>query len=285
MTLASVDMNPASPSGSSIGLVLLGAASAVLWVGGNIWLPWLAPTGIPSVVVRLAIHVVILTGVWLGLRRTDFSASKRVRVWLVIALPFTIWMAVVWYLAVTGAFHVIPGAARLPRLPIAIFLPLILALPPLLWSRLIGALLDAMPPSWLIALQVYRVFGGIFLVNWLNGSVAGVFAWPAGIGDVATGIMALPVALAVASGTVSSRRTGLWWNVFGLLDFAVAITMGFLTSPGPFQQFGFDIPVSQAGTYPTVMIPAFAVPSSILLHVLSIRQLRRAKDRSVPRSG
>jgi len=285
VTLTSADLKPASPSGSSIGLLLLGAVAAVLWVGGNIWLPRLAPTGIPSVVVRLAIHVVILTGMWLGLRRTDFSASKRVRVWLAIALPFTMWMAAVWYLAVTGTFQVIPGAARLPRLPIAIFLPLILALLPLLWSRSIGALLDAMPPSWLIALQVYRIFGGIFLVNWLNGSVAGVFAWPAGIGDMATGIMALPVALAVASGTASGRRTGLWWNAFGLLDFAVAITMGFLTSPGPFQQFGFDIPVSQAGTYPTVMIPAFAVPSSILLHALSIRQLRRARGRSAPRSG
>jgi len=285
VTLTSADLKPASPSGSSIGLLLLGAVAAVLWVGGNIWLPRLAPTGIPSVVVRLAIHVVILTGVWLGLRRTDFSASKRVRVWLAIALPFTMWMAAVWYLAVTGTFQVIPGAARLPRLPIAIFLPLILALLPLLWSRSIGALLDAMPPSWLIALQVYRIFGGIFLVNWLNGSVAGVFAWPAGIGDMATGIMALPVALAVASGTTSGRRAGLWWNAFGLLDFAVAITLGFLTSPGPFQQFGFDIPASQAGTYPTVMIPAFAVPSSILLHALSIRQLRRARGRSAPRSG
>jgi hypothetical protein len=285
VTLTSVDLKLASPSGPSIGLLLLGAAAAVLWVGGNIWLPWLAPTGIPTVLVRLAIYVAILTGVWLGLRQTDFSASKRVGVWLAIALPFTIWMGVAWYLAVTGTFHVIPGVARLPRLPIAIFLPLMLALLPLLWSRSIGALLDAMPPSWLIALQVYRVLGGIFLVNWLNGSVAGAFAWPAGIGDMATGIMALPVALAVVSGTASGRRAGLWWNAFGLLDFAIAITMGFLTSPGAFQQFGFDIPISQAGTYPTVMIPIFAVPSSILLHALSIRQLRRAADPSAPRSG
>jgi hypothetical protein len=279
VALTSVALKPASPSGSRIGPLLLGVTTAVLWIGGNIWIPWLAPTGIPSAVLRLAIYVAILTGVWLGLRRTDFSASKRVRVWLAIALPFTMWMALVWYLAVTGTFHVTPGAARLPRLPVAIFLPVIIALPALLWSRPVAKLLDATPASWLIALQVYRVFGGIFLVNWLSGNVAGIFAWPAGIGDVATGIAALPVALAVGSGTASGHRAGLWWNVFGLVDFAVAITMGFLTSPGPFQYFGFNIPVSQAGTYPTVMIPAFAVPSSILLHALSIRQLKRRKDR------
>ena len=33
--------------------------------------------------------------------------------------------------------------------------------------------------------------------------------------------------------------------------------------------------VSLPGIYPNVMVPAFAVPSSILLHVLSLRQLRR----------
>jgi cytochrome oxidase assembly protein ShyY1 len=34
-------------------------------------------------------------------------------------------------------------------------------------------------------------------------------------------------------------------------------------------------PNVQMGTYPTVMIPAFTVPSSIILHVLSLWQLRR----------
>jgi hypothetical protein len=53
-----------------------------------------------------------------------------------------------------------------------------------------------------------------------------------------------------------------------------------LAAPGPFQRFGFDIPASLAGTYPRVMIPAFSVPSSILLHALSLRQLTRRKIRT-----
>jgi hypothetical protein len=280
MTLTSANLKPAPSQASTIGLIVLGIAAAALWVGSNIMLPWLAPTGITSIVTRPIIHVVTLTGLWLGLQRTDFAADKRVRVWLAIAVPFTIWMATVWYLAVTGSFQLVPGTSRLPRLPIAIFLPVIVGVPLLLWSRSVAAVLDATPASWLIALQVYRVFGGIFLVNWLNGNVAGVFAWPAGVGDMATGVMALPVALAVASGTTSGRRAGLWWNVFGLLDFAIAITMANLSAPGPFQRFGFDIPASLAGTYPTVMIPAFSVPSSILLHTLSLRQLTRRRIRS-----
>jgi hypothetical protein len=148
----------------------------------------------------------------------------------------------------------------------------------LLRSKSIAAVLDVTPASWLIALQVYRVFGGIFLANWVSGTVAGAFAWPAGIGDMLTGIMALPVAWRLASGAENGRSAAIAWNIFGLLDFAVAITMGTLSTPGPLQIFGLDIPASLV-TYPSVLIPAFAVPSSILLHALSIWQLRRIARR------
>jgi hypothetical protein len=265
---------------AAVGLMALVAALAASWVGINLAFPGLAPTGIPSLVTRLIIHTAILAGLWLGLARTEFSSSKRIIVWLSVAIPFTLWLAVVWNLAINGTFQPIPGVARLPRLPIAIFAPVIIGLFVLLRSKSIAAFLDATPASWLVALQAYRIFGGIFLVNWVHGTVAGPFAWPAGIGDMLTGIMALPVALQLASGAENGRRAAMAWNIFGLLDFAVAITMGTLSTPGPLQIFGLDIPASLAGTYPTVLIPAFAVPSSILLHALSIRQLRRVARRS-----
>jgi hypothetical protein len=265
---------------ATIGLLAVGAALAACWVGINLAFPGLAPTGIPSVVTRLAIHTAILAGLWLGLARTEFSPNKRVIVWLSVAIPFTLWLAVVWNLAVNDFFQPIPGVVRPPRLPIAIFLPVIIGLVLLLRSKSIAAFLDATPAPWLVALQVYRIFGGIFLVNWVHGTVAGPFAWPAGVGDILTGIMALPVALQLASGAEGGRRAAMAWNIFGLLDFAVAITMGTLSSPGPLQILGLDIPASLAGTYPTVLIPAFAVPSSILLHALSIWQLRRIARRA-----
>ena len=279
-TTLSAGSAPQESQAATVGLLLLGAVLAALWIGINLMFPGLAPTGIPSVLTRLAIHAAILAGLWLGLSRTDFSMSKRITIWLAIAIPFTLWLAVVWAMAVNGAFQPIPDVVRLPRLPIAIFAPVIIGLFFLLRSKSIAAFLDATPAPWLIALQVYRIFGGIFLVNWMHGTVAGVFAVPAGIGDALTGIMALPVALLLASGTARGRSAAMAWNIFGLLDFAVAITLGTLSSPGPFQIFGLDIPASLAGTYPTVLIPAFAVPSSILLHALSIRQLRRIGRRA-----
>jgi hypothetical protein len=274
MSTLSTASKPESSQTVPMALLVLGGALAASWVGINLAFPGLAPTGIPSVLTRLAIHSATLTGLWLGLLRTEFSASKRVTIWLAVAVPFTLWLALAWTLAANGFFQ--PGGAiRLPKLPIAIFAPVAIGLFVLLRSKSIAAILDAMPASWLVAVQVYRIFGGIFLVNWVNGTVAGVFAWPAAIGDMLTGIMALPVAFLLASGASNARRSAIAWNIFGLTDFAIAITMGVLSNPGPLQIFGLDIPASLAGTYPIVLIPAFAVPSSILLHALSIRQLRR----------
>ena len=131
------------------------------------------------------------------------------------------------------------------------------------------------PPSWLVGVQVYRIFGGIFLISWARGSIPGVFALPAGIGDVLVGVLALPIALYVSTGTSRGQSARIAWNLLGLTDFAIAIAMGAMSSPGRLQVLSVGQPNVQIGAYPTVMIPAFTVPSSIILHVLSLWQLRR----------
>src|ERR1700751_1203050 len=148
-------------------------------------------------------------------------------------IPYTPWMAVAWSAAINGIFG--PDASPLPMLPLAIFLPVIIGAPLLLLSKRGGQVLDAMPASWLVALPLYRVFGSWALAAWLRGALPGVFALPAGIGDVLTGLFALPAAIAVATGTAEGRRVATLWNIFGLADFAVAIIMGVITSPGPLQ--------------------------------------------------
>lgn len=244
-----------------------------LWIGLNYWVPGLQASGVPSTATRLAIHIAIVLGLWLALERTELAQHRRLGVWLAIVVPYTLWLAVVWSAAVNGVFR--PGNIRLPLVPLAIFLPVIVGVPILLRSKRIGEVLDAMPASWLVGLQVYRVFGSIFLVGWARGVVPGLFALPAGIGDVTTGLLALPVAYSLASRKRNALRSGIAWNIFGLIDFTTAVGIGLAITPGPFQLIVPSIPNTGIGLYPNVLIPAFAVPSSILLHVLSLRQLRR----------
>ena len=243
------------------------------WLGLNYWVPQLQASGVPTMTVRLAIHIAIVFGLWLALERTALMPRLRLAVWLALVVPYTLWLAVIWSGAINGVFR--PGNTP-PLLPFAIFLPVIVGVPILLRSKRVGDVLDAMPTSWLVGLQVYRVFGGIFLVGWARGVVPGIFALPAGIGDMITGFLALPVAYYLASRNGDAARSAIAWNIFGLIDFTIAVGIGLAIAPGPLQLIVPSIPNAAAGLYPAVLIPAFAVPSSILLHVLSLRQLRRA---------
>ena len=256
-------------------LFLLAAAMAAGWIGLNLLAPDLSVAGIPISLLLIVIsNGIILYGLWCGLARADFTSTTRLASWLVVALILTAWIATTWTLAVHGSFR--RGIARnVPALPVAVMLPTLVGTLFLTRSRSVGALLDATPASWLVGLQVYRVLGGAFLVYWVRGAMPGAFALPAGIGDVTTGLLALPAAVWVSSGLPIGRRIGISWNLLGLTDFAVAIAMGMMTSPGPAHLLALAHPNTQLGTFPTVMIPAFAVPNSILMHVLSLRQLSR----------
>ena len=127
-------------------------------------------------------------------------------------IPFTLWLALIWGSAINGVFR--GGITPFPLIPFAIFLPVIIGTPIMLLSKRIGQVLDAMPASWLIALQAYRVLGSAFLIGWARGLVPGVFALPAGIGDVTTGLLAVPVAILLAAGGLEGRKAAVAWNVF-----------------------------------------------------------------------
>ena len=239
----------------------------VLWTWLIYSLPVLPESGLPALAVRLMVHGLIALGLWLGLERTDLTPGQRRTTWLAIMVPFTLWAAVAWTAAINGVFRT--SASPLPLLPLAIFLPLIIGAPLLLLSKRVGQLLDAMPTTWLVALQLYRVFGSQWLAYWLRGLLPGLFA--------------VPAAIALATGTAEGRKAAILWNIFGFADLAVAITLGMIISPGPFQLIVQNGPSIGLDGYPNVLTPAFVVPGSILLHALSLRQLRRRSRAEVAR--
>ena len=213
MTTAAVpaDLVPLRPAWRSL---LWFAPLTVLWTLMIYSWPAIPASGVPTTTHQLAAHGLIALGLWLGLEHTSLTPTQRRATWLAIMIPDTLWFAVAWSAAINGVFH--PGTTPLPVLPSAIFMPVIIGVPLLLFSQRIGQVLDEMPASWLVALQVYRVFGSWALAAWLRGALPGVFALPAGIGDVLTGLFALPAAIVVATGTAEGRRAAALWNIFGL---------------------------------------------------------------------
>jgi hypothetical protein len=150
----------------------------------------------------------------------------------------------------------------------------------LLWRSVsLNRLLDAVPQTWIVGVQYYRVLGLIFLLLLAGGHLPAVFALPAGGGDVAVGLLAPVVAWAYARGAVGREAWVREWNLLGLLDLTVAVTTGFLTSPSPLQMLSFDAPNELIGAFPLVMVPVFAVPLAVLLHAASLVKLSRDAKR------
>ena len=237
-----------------------------------------------DVVLAAAVGVLIFTGLWRGMSRTSAPFGARVTIWLALAALWMGWFVGIRNLALAGAFKFelyVPGGPRIIPTQLAVVVPPLAALVVCLtFSRWVGPFLDALPASWLIGIQAFRVFGGSFIVGWAHGTVPAIFAWEAGSLDMAIGVLALPVARAVSKRTPRSRSVALAWNWLGLGDFAIALVISTLQRRAP-ELMGVGDPSRVGlGSYPLVLIPAFAVANAFIAHGLSLWQLKRGRQRS-----
>lgn len=130
---------------------------------------------------------------------------------------------------------------------------------------------ESLPLGWLMGVQVYRVFGIVFLFGWLAGEVPFALGPLTAFNDVAVGLSALVVTAYVLRG--GAVWVGRVWNVYGLLDFAYAVTLGVLAAPNALRLLNLTPDTSALGLLPLSFITLWAVPLSILLHVAALRKL------------
>jgi hypothetical protein len=97
-----------------------------------------------------------------------------------------------WWLAAlvlgTSGFFAANRAGG-PRIAWAL-VPLVVGLILYAASSAFRRTIDGTPPEQLVGVQVYRLLGGAFVLGWALGLVPGIFALPAGLGDLAIGAAA-----------------------------------------------------------------------------------------------
>jgi len=218
----------------------------------------------------------ILMLIWLGVARMPSQWSERATTASLLSVALLGWFALALYLGRQNVYWVVNNST-IPTLQFGVLVPIIVGLVLLTRSARIARLLDALPLSWLVGVQFYRVLGLIFLVLWSGGHMPWQMALPAGIGDIATGILAVVVAVMLASKASGAHNAAYAWCLFGIADLAVAVTMGTLTSPGPTHFVALDHPNILISAYPLVLIPTVAVPLSIILHGVCLWKLRRLR--------
>ncbi len=226
---------------------------------------------------NVAIVFLVLTGVGAALAAAGQAPeSVRRRVWATGLLLFG-WLILAAVLGAAELFRPHPDRAGF-AIVLAILLPIVAGALLIRGSAAVRDILRAVPQSWLVGVQAYRGLGTIFLVLLGVGLLPPEFALPAGFGDAFVGLAAIPVAVYYGAGAPQRGPLVVLWNVLGIADLVIAVGTGFLSSPSPLQQFAFADPNVIVGAYPLVLIPVFAVPLSIVLHIASLTKLAWARE-------
>jgi len=234
------------------------------------------PTYLPYFVFAgtMAVVAPILYGLNRALADTAWAIADRTRVFRVSAAILIGWLALSIALAARSAYLV--DATGIPTVQYGIVLPILIG-SVLIWrSETVARIIDTVPQQWLIGVQLYRALGAIFLILYATGKLPGLFAWPAGVGDIAVGLLAPVLALAYARAPHDMAGLARGWNAFGILDLVIAVTTGFITAPSFIQPIVVQPNSELMTVLPMVLIPVYLVPLSIVLHIASLAKLHRA---------
>jgi len=136
-------------------------------------------------------------------------------------------------------------------------------------SRGFREFLLSLDPRILTAAQTWRLLGFVFVLLEARNLLPGVFALPAGYGDMAIGATATLVAWQLAK--PEQRGAFIFWQVLGITDLVAAVSLG-VTAPllqpeGPTTGLMTVLPLS--------LIPTFLVPLFLIFHVIAIAQARK----------
>jgi len=216
--------------------------------------------------------IIIALLLLLGVRRALLTLSKTevdiVRILATLGFVLFGWLALALFLAGQGVFRSALNQP-VPYIALAIGIPILVGALFVRGSKPVREIIASVPQSQLVAFQFYRVIGATFLVLYAVGQLPGIFALPAGFGDVLVGLAALLIGTRYAG----NDQLVTLWNWFGISDLVVALATGFLSAPSRFQIFSLEAPDFLIGSFPLVMIPIFAVPLSILLHIASLTKM------------
>ncbi|MBI4010567.1 MAG: hypothetical protein HY361_05300 [Candidatus Aenigmarchaeota archaeon] len=236
-----------------------------------------------SVIIPTFVFLVL---VWIIIHRALYSSNilkkKRLEISIATAGVLVGWFAIVFVLGNNGFFAETPV-----NVPTELLIGTDIHVPNILFtflliygiiiivffSKTLQPVFDDLPQHWLIGIQTYRIAGYSFLTLYSMGLLPGEFALPSGYGDMIVGFTAPLVAYLFFLKKSYSKMLAIAWNIIGILDLVVAVVIGILAYPIPFQVLSTEVSTELLALFPLVMIPAFAVPLAALLHLASLRVL------------
>jgi hypothetical protein len=193
---------------------------------------------------------------------------------LAVAIALTVWLVLVVLLGAAGAFVGPPGTPPLP-IAIGIAAPLVLFLASLRLSQSFRQFVLSLDLRLIAGMQAWRWAGLGFLSLYAHKVLPAVFAFPAGLGDMAIGVTAPWIILAlIRQPGFAASGAFIRWNILGILDLIIAVSIGTVSASFATGALG-EISTAPMATLPLLLTPAFLVPLFLMLHTAALMQSRQ----------
>lgn len=228
------------------------------------------------VTLDVIIGIAFVTLFQVGAQKIDLPKSRTALLLFLVSIGLVAWHFILIQVSQSGAL--VPHPSQIiPHFAYPILLGTLILVPLGLTKGLTGRVIQSIPLVWLVAFHIPRlVYGWVFLVLYEMDAVAAQFAFSAGYGDIAAGLLGL---LFLYLTWLRSSLVGpvfFLWMGAGMADFAGAI----------YTAWQLDIATSPGLGMPELFyIPGYAVPLYIATHIYAgivyIKQGWRVRPKAV----
>ncbi len=219
----------------------------------------------------ITLVVLILFALNYAHKKIGTPSGKRVKIVGLTLLGIIVFLGIQGVLASTGffaKFDTLPP--RVFMLPVSCFIIITIVATRKSTSKLLAAI----PETWLIYVQSFRIIMEIILWRLFVEAIIPIQMTFEGYNyDILSGIIPPLIAFMVIKKNVLSRGWLIFANVFGLALVTIIFVIAVLSAPVPFRQFMNEPANTMVAYLPYIWLPGFVAPAAYFFHILSLKQI------------
>ena len=179
--------------------------------------------------------LLILRGLQLTLKKTNFSIQKQNKILLQTSFVFLFWLLLTGVLSSLGMLEMNEQKPIVPPpLLVLVNIPLVILLLLVSFNNTLKQILKATPFAWLVYFQSFRIIVEILIwLVFIQNLLPIQMTFEGNNFDILVGIFALPIGYLVAkqNSIKIKQKLLIGWNIFGLCLLATIISISVLSAP------------------------------------------------------
>jgi len=231
------------------------------------------------VALSLTMATILLLGYRYALNKLELPSSIINKRFFWACLGLISWFVYVYLISKSG---IMQDFGLPPRFPILLILPAFTFIAIAMIRNKRSKIFEVIPTSWTVFYQSFRIIiESLFVATVAEGILHPEVTFQGYNYDIIFAITALIVGLGVYQFKWLSERIVLYWNYLGLGVIAVIIFL-FTTTVYVPELWGKSETWASVDltTFPFTLVPAFLMPSAVMIHIFSIIGLKRKLNRS-----